>query len=51
MTPEEKVEEARVKAVREQAKVDRDRELGIRKARVEAAKSQPSLIIHGPATK
>ena len=51
MEPEERAEKARREAVEAQAKTDRERELAIRKARVEAAESQPSLVVHGPAQK
>ena len=51
MTPEEKVEEARRKAVEAQAKADRERELERRKARDEAAKKDANIIVHPPAQK
>lgn len=41
-------EEARRKHAEAQAKVDRERELNVRKARKALAASQPSLIDHGP---
>lgn len=42
-------EKARVDALKKHAETTRARELAIRKARSERAKSEPSLIVHGPA--
>ena len=44
-------EKARVEALRKHAESQRAKEEARRSARVDLAKSQPSLIVHGPASK
>ena len=44
-------EKSRVESLKQHAASQRAKEEARRKAHVELAKSQPSLIVHGPATK
>ena len=44
-------EKARVEALKKHSDIQRAKEEARRAARVELAKSQPSLIVHGPASK
>lgn len=51
VSPEEQAESARVKHHQAMAERDREAEESRREAHAALAKSQPSLIVHGPAQK